>query len=128
MCWKFNNLGYKNIATLNTYAIHLGSMTFKSIPDFKIFLLSRNRIYTFWQNLSTPAFFILIPIVIVLRIVALSLLTILGKIKLNHLFSGLKGMAQALLKLKQYPKYNYSILVDLKNLFTSNRVIKEPTL
>jgi len=128
MCWKFNNLGYKNIATLNTYAIHLGSMTFKSISEFKMFLLSRNRIFTFWQNLSIPMFILLIPIIIIFRIIAILLLTVLGKINIKLLYSGFKGIFEGLSKLKQYKKYNYSIMKDLKTLFSSNHVNLEQSL
>ncbi len=124
MCWKFNNMGYKCLSTLRTYVIHLGSMTFKKMSEQKMYLLERNRIFTFWQNLSLLAFIILIPIVVIFRLGAIGLLLGLGRIDFKLFLAGIRGIIDGFRCLGRYKRYNGSIFRDIKTFLRAERVIK----
>jgi GT2 family glycosyltransferase len=121
--WKIFNKGFEVVSTLKTYIIHLGSMSFKKIPIKKTYLLERNRIIMFWQNLTLIMFLIFIPFVFVSRIICLSILFLIRKYDGEQLHHSILGLLDGFKEMKKFRKYKHSKFNDIKVFLNSTEIV-----
>lgn len=107
--WQVRNRGYKVVATNETYVIHFQGKA-NTPSNTQLYLCERNRLLTYWQNLSSVMFFSILPIFLVLRIV---LLFYLSK-NVAHVGSKLRGLIDAFRLLHRYQKRTVSLLTHLQ--------------
>lgn len=119
LSWKVNNAGYDVVATDRTYVKHLQGGS-KTASTFQLFLIEKNRILTYWQNLSNVIF---IPLIIPFIIFRLCLL-----FYLTHNWATVKakltGIAKGLSLLPKFKKRKSSIFIQLKTIVEMNKVMK----
>lgn len=119
--WKINNGGGLVIAGQNCHVIHYGATSFQGKPK-TFYLIERNRIFAYWQNLSPLFFWLLLPSVIICRSVCLIGLLVLRRSDWNHISQAFVGLFDGLKNKHLYPHYNYSLAKDLLRLQKSNKV------
>lgn len=121
--WKITNQKGLILSGQNCKVLHLGSSTFKSTPS-TFYLIEKNRIIAYWQNLSPAAFWLLIWLVIANRIACLLGLMIFKTFAWKYIKLGLLGIKDGILTKANYPRYNNSIIADLKSIAKAGRIVR----
>lgn len=119
LCWRMHLLGYQVFCNPKSYLFHIGSGSWGHSPKSS-FLAERNRILTYFKNLSWANFLAVFPFLIFSRV----LFSFLFFQSSKHLLAKLKGIATAVLQFFAYhPKrkkvQNLRTLSD-KEVFSYN--------
>lgn len=107
--WSVRNAGYKVVALQNTYIIHYQGKA-NTPSDKQLYLCERNRILTYWQNLPSALFILLLPIFLGLRLLLLFYLSR----TVSNVVSKIRGIRDGFALLHKYPKRVDSLLTHIQ--------------
>lgn len=117
LSWRVNNAGYHVVATEETFVKHYqdGALT---ASNFKLYLSEKNRILSYWQNLPTAIFCLVLPFLLLFRA---GLLPYQTK-SFSNIVSKLRGILHGIFYIFRYKKGIYPLSSCLRAIRQMNLV------